>query len=409
MEKTIVIIGGGASGMMAAGIAGSRGLKVILLEKNDTLGKKIFISGKGRCNITNSSPINEFIDNIPGNGHFLYSALYTFSNEDLISFFERLGLKTKIERGNRVFPISDKSNDVIIALTKFLKENKVDIRLNSSVKNITKQNDKFLVTTNDGTLIEAANVIISTGGKSYPKTGSTGDGYDFASNFGHQIIHPKPSLVPLISTDEWVPKLQGLSLKNVSIKLLKNNKKLYSDFGEMLFTHFGVSGPIVLSASRHLVDVDFSKADIKLIIDLKPALGDEQLDKRIQRDLEKYINKQFKNSLDDLLPQKMIPVMIEICGIDSNKQSNQITKPERLALINNIKNLAINISGTRPITEGIITCGGVSTNEINPSTMESKLVKGLYFTGEVIDVDGYTGGYNLQIAFSTGYLAGNNV
>ena len=409
MKNTVIVIGGGASGMMAAGIAGSQGNNVILLEKNDRLCKKIFISGKGRCNITNSSPIDEFIENIPGNGHFLYSALYTFSNENLVEFFEKLGLKTKIERGNRVFPLSDKSSDVISALTKFIKSYNVQIMLNSEVIELKKESERFVVSLKYGQILYCDKLIIATGGMSYPDTGSTGDGYSFASKFGHKVTPLKPSLVPLISSNQWIPNLQGLSLKNVSIKLMKNNKKIYTDFGEMLFTHYGLSGPIILSSSRHLVNVDIQNSDIKLDIDLKPALTFEQLDKRIQRDFEKYSKKQYKNSLDDLLPQKLIPIIVELSEIDPDKVVNQITKLERSKLIDILKNLSVNICGTRPIKEGIVTCGGISTNEINPSTMESKLVEGLYFTGEVIDVDGYTGGYNLQIAFSTGYLAGMNV
>lgn len=405
----MIVIGGGASGMMAAGTAASKGLDVILLEKNDKLGKKLFISGKGRCNITNYTNIQGLIDNIPGNGQFLYSAFNAFTNTDLIEFFNRFGVNTKVERGGRVFPSSDKSSDIIKALESYMKKNNVKINLNSEVNKISKNDDKFIVSLKNGSKFFSDKLIIATGGLTYPATGSTGDGYEFAKFFGHSITKIYPSLVPLVSSNEWIPKLQGVSLKNVSIKLQRKNKTLYEAFGEMLFTHYGVSGPIVLSASRHLVSYTLNDGNIKLIIDLKPALSEEQLDKRIQKDFQKYNKKQFSNSLDDLLPQKMIPVIVELSTINPRKNVNQITKDERLFLAKLLKNLTLDISGTRPINEGIVTCGGVSIREINPRTMESKIVGGLYFTGEVIDVDGYTGGFNLQIAFSTGYLAGLSV
>lgn len=406
MQDLTVVIGAGPAGIMAAGTAANNGSKVILLEKNKQLGKKLFISGKGRCNITNTADIQGLIDNIPGNGHFLYSSFYTFSNTDLLQFLEKYGLETKVERGNRVFPKSDKSSDVIKTLEKYLNENNVEIKLQSEVSEITKLNDGFQIKLTNGSTILAKNVIITTGGASYKATGSTGDGYKFAQSLGHKVITVKPSLVPMNSLDNWVPELQGLSLKNVSVKLLKNNKKVYEDFGEMLFTHFGVSGPIILSSSRHLVDVDFNKDKIDLEIDLKTALNNEQLDKRIQRDFEVVSRKQFKNSLEELLPQKLIPIVIKLSEINPDKPVNQITRDERTGLVKLLKHLKVRISGTRPINEGIVTCGGVSTDEINPTTMESKLVKGLYFAGEVIDVDGYTGGFNLTIAFSTGFVAG---
>lgn len=406
MSDLTVVIGAGPAGMMAAGTAAKNGNRVILLEKNKQLGKKLFISGKGRCNITNTADIQGLIENIPGNGHFLYSAFYTFSNEDLIEFFKKLGLNTKVERGNRVFPISDKSSDVIKALEKFLKESNVDIRFDSEVSDISKINEGFEIKLSNGLKIKAKNVIISTGGASYRATGSTGDGYRFAEKLGHKIVNIKPSLVPLISSENWISELQGLSLKNVSVKLFKNNKKIFDDFGEMLFTHYGVSGPIILSSSRHLIDVNFDREEIKLTIDLKPALNEDQLDKRIQRDFEAASRKQFKNSLDELLPQKLIPIVIKLSCINPEKPVNQIIREERAYLVKLLKQFKVKISGTRPLNEGIVTCGGVSTDEINPSTMESKLVDGLYFAGEVIDVDGYTGGFNLTIAFSTGFVAG---
>ena len=406
MTDLIVVIGSGPAGMMAAGTAAKNGKKVILFEKNKQLGKKLFISGKGRCNLTNTTDIQGLIDNIPGNGHFLYSSFYTFSNEDLVDFFEKYGLNTKIERGNRVFPSSEKSSDVIKTLEKFLNENNVEVRLESEVLDISKVDEGFEIKLSKGSKIKSESIIITTGGASYKATGSTGDGYRFAEKLGHKVVQIKPSLVPLVSYERWITELQGLSLKNVSVKLLKNNKKVYDDFGEMLFTHYGLSGPIILSSSRHLVDVDFNKDDIKLIIDLKPALNEEQLDNRIQRDFAGVSRKQFKNSLDDLLPQKIIPVVINLSGIEPEKPINQITREERASLVKLLKQFKVGISGTRPLNEGIVTCGGVSTDEINPSTMESKLVDGLYFAGEVIDVDGYTGGFNLTIAFSTGFVAG---
>lgn len=408
MKKKVVVIGAGPGGIMAAGKASSRGRDVILFEKNDRIGKKILISGKGRCNITNDTDIEGLIENTPGNGNFLYSAFYTFSNRDLIEFFEKLGLKTKVERGGRVFPVSDSAKDVNNVLLKYLKMNNVDLKLNSAVKEIkTKDNAVEAVVLRDGATVYCDSVVLATGGASYPGTGSTGDGYAMAKALGHTIVDLRPSLVPLITEEPWVRDLQGLTLKNVSIQILNNKgKKIYSDFGEMLFTHFGVSGPVILSASRHILDYNYK--DVKLVIDLKPALSEEKLDERIIRDFEKYSRKQFKNSLDDLLPKKMIPVIVSLSGIEPDKFVNQIKKEERRNLVKLLKNLTVNIIGSRPIQEAIVTAGGVSTDEINPSTMESKIVKGLFFAGEVIDVDAYTGGFNLTIAFSTGYLAGMN-
>ncbi len=404
----VIVVGGGPAGIMAAGIAAQNGNEVVLLEKNERLGKKLLISGKGRCNITNDAEIEELIQNTPGNGNFLYSAFYTFSNQDLIAFFNALGLETKIERGGRVFPVSDSSRDVLHALQLFLNKNNVKVVTEAPVKRIIAENGKIVgVERMNGSIMEADSVILAVGGMSYPGTGSTGDGYEMAQKLGHTITPLKPSLVPLVTQEEWIKELQGLSLKNISVSFKNSNgKEIYNDFGEMLFTHFGVSGPVILSASRHLLSYDFK--NIKLIIDLKPALSEEKLDERIQRDFEKYSRKQFKNSLDDLLPQKLIPVVIRLSEIVPEKPVHQVKKEERRRLVQLLKGLETTITGARPIKEAIVTAGGVKTNEINPSTMESKKVKGLFFAGEIIDVDAYTGGFNLTIAFSTGYLAGLN-
>lgn len=406
--KNVIVVGGGPAGIMAAGIAAHRGNKVVLLEKNDRLGKKLLISGKGRCNITNDTDIEGLIENTPGNGNFLYSAFYTFSNQDLISFINELGLETKVERGGRVFPVSDSARDVVSALMRFLNKNNVKIMTGSPVRNIIYQNDKVSgVVLTDGTVLEADSVVLAVGGMSYPGTGSTGDGYEMAKKLGHTVTPLKPSLVPLVTGEEWVKDLQGLSLKNISVSFKNSRgKEIYSDFGEMIFTHFGVSGPVILSASRHLLAYDFK--DITLSVDLKPALSEEKLDERVQRDFEKYSRKQYKNSLDELLPQKLIPVVIELSSIDPYKPVHQITKEERKRLVALLKRLEVTIAAARPIKEAIVTAGGIKTNEINPSTMESRKIKGLYFAGEIIDVDAYTGGFNLTIAFSTGYLAGMN-
>jgi predicted Rossmann fold flavoprotein len=408
MGKKVVVIGGGPAGIMAACKASEQGNDVTLVEKNDRLGKKILISGKGRCNITNNTDIEGLIENTPGNGNFLYSAFYTFSNTDLIELLNRYGLETKVERGGRVFPVSDRAKDVVDTLQKYLKDTGVKVLLKAPVSEImTSDGCVKGVKLKDGRKIDCDSVVLSTGGASYPGTGSTGDGYKIAKKLGHEIVKLRPSLVPLIVTEKWIGELQGLSLKNVAVTLVnEKGKKIYSDFGEMLFTHYGVSGPIILSSSRHILDYDFK--GVTLIIDLKPALSEEKLDERIQRDFEKFSRKQFKNSLDELLPQKLIPVVIYLSGISPDKFVNQITKEERRNLVRILKNFKLTIVGARPIDEAIVTAGGISTNEINPSTMESKLVKGLFFAGEIIDIDAYTGGFNLTIAFSTGYLAGIN-
>ncbi|WP_129724753.1 BaiN/RdsA family NAD(P)/FAD-dependent oxidoreductase [Xylanivirga thermophila] len=391
--------------MMAAATAAKRGLDVVLIEKNKRLGIKLSITGKGRCNITNYTDIQGLISNIPVNGKFLYSAFNTLSNDDVISFFDERGVKTKVERGNRVFPVSDKAKDVVSALTNELKRSGVQLVYDEVVEVVSKDGVIKGVMLKAGGYISCNSVVIATGGLSYPQTGSTGDGYRFAEKNGHKIVTPKPSLVPLETYESWPKDAQGLALKNVSISVLnKIGKKVYGDFGEMLFTHFGISGPIVLSASSYMRDT--KGEGYTVLIDLKPALTSEQLDRRIQRDFEKYSRKIFSNGLDDLLPKKLIPVIIELSGVPSDKPINQITKAERLGLVELLKELKLNIKGYRPIKEAIITSGGVDVQEIDPRTMESKLVDGLFFAGEVIDVDGYTGGFNLQIAFSTGYLAG---
>lgn len=406
MNDRIAVIGAGPAGIIAAGMAASRYNNVTLIEKNEKIGKKLFITGKGRCNITNAAPIEDFFDNIIRNKSFLYSSLYSFTNEDIIRLLSNLGLSTKVERGNRVFPTSDKSSDVIQTLTKFLANNKVHIMLNSNVTNIYYKDNKFLITINDNTL-EFDKLIIATGGKSYPATGSTGDGYDFAKRFGHTITPLNPSLVPIETEDSWKKELQGLSLRNVTLKTYNQNELLHEEFGEMVFTHYGISGPIVLSTSNYLHS--HKQQGMNLKIDLKPALDEKKLDLRILRDFEQNLNKQIKNSLNDLLPQKLIPLIISLSGINPETIVNQITRSERIRLIELIKGLPLTFKGFRPIEEAIITSGGVSTNEINPSTMESKIIPNLYFAGEIIDVDALTGGYNLQIAYSTGYLAGMNI
>lgn len=406
MKNNICIIGGGPAGIIAAGIAASRGNNVTLIEKNERIGKKLFITGKGRCNITNSSPIEDFFDNIVNNKHFLYSSFYTFNNEDILSLLEKYGLKVKVERGNRVFPSSNKSSDVIKALDKFLQDNGVNILLNTNVENIIMKENKFNIITKEKEL-SFDKILLATGGKSYPATGSTGDGYKFARKIGHKITDIRPSLVPIEIKENWIKELQGLSLKNIEISAIVNKKTIYNEFGEMIFTHYGISGPIVLSMSNYLHK--YEDKDIKIFIDLKPALDNEKLDTRILKDFEKYNNKQFKNSLNDLLPKKIIPAIIKLSNIDPEKPVNQITKEERITLLETIKKFPITFKSFRPIDEAIVTSGGVCVGEVNPSTMESKIQPGLFFAGEVLDLHGLTGGYNLQIAYSTGYLAGINM
>lgn len=393
--------------MMAAGTAAKNNKEVILYEKNKKLGRKLLITGKGRCNITSAKGIQEMIDSIPVNGSFLYSAFYTFSNEQLIDLLNNLGLETKVERGDRVFPVSDKARDVLETMKKYLYQNGAKVE-NKEIISIKKKNNKFILNTNENKEIIAENVVIATGGKSYPKTGSTGAGYEFAKKLGHTINNLYPSLVPLVTEEDWVKDLQGLSLKNVDLIVFnKNEEIIFKERGEMIFTHYGVSGPLVLSASSHMRNM--KNEDYKIKIDLKPALSKEKLDNRIQRDFSKYANKYFKNSLGDLLPSKLIPVIVNLAKINYDKTVNQITSEERGNLINLLKGLELNVTDYRPIEEAIVTSGGVEVKEIDPATMESKIVDNLYFAGEVLDVDAYTGGFNLQIAFSTGYLAGINV
>ena len=415
----VIVIGGGPAGMLAAIASAENGNSVILLEKKERLGRKLLITGKGRCNITSSLPIEEFIQNIPGNGQFLYSAFKNYTNNDIINFLNEEGLEVKEERGNRIFPVTDKSLDVLKCFTKRLKELNVKIEYNMEVTEIVPKNEaeKLKVKTANNKIFEADKVILATGGKSYPLTGSTGDGYELVEKLGHTVTKIRPSLVPLEAFEQNMCKeLQGLSLRNVNIELKnkENNKIIYQDFGEMLFTHFGVSGPTILSGSAHLVrykniDELLKNKKIVLNIDFKPALSEEKLDERILRDFAEFKNKQFKNSLDKLLPQKLIPVIIEKSGINPDKKVNEINKKERHRLVELLKNFEATIKGFRPIDEAIVTSGGINIKEINPKTMESKLVDGLYFAGEIIDVDAYTGGFNLQIAYSTGYTAGNNI
>lgn len=389
--------------MMAAIAAADKGARVTILEKNEKLGKKIYITGKGRCNITNSCPTEEFFENVISNPRFLYSAVYGFDQQSLCEFLEKEGLRLKTERGQRVFPDSDRSSDVIKTLEKALKTRKVQIRLRSEVKTVTVQDGAFKsVTLADGELVSADALIVATGGLSYKSTGSTGDGYRFAVGMGHKIVDTKPSLVPLRVKEEYVRDLEGLSLRNVSLTMGK-----HSDFGEMLFTSDGITGPLVLSASAVLCrKIADSREGITALIDLKPALSEEQLDQRILRDFSEEKNKDFRNSLSGLLPSKMIPVIVRLSGIAANKKVNEITREERKKLVHLMKNFELTVCGTKGFEQAVITQGGVNVKEISPSTMESKKVENVYFAGEVIDVDAYTGGFNLQIAWSTGYLAG---
>ena len=439
----VIVIGGGPAGLVSAISAATENNEVIVLEKMKEPGRKLLITGKGRCNITSSLPMEDFIKNIPGNGKFLYSAFNNFTNEDIIKLLKEQGVNVKIERGQRIFPVSDKAIDVRDALINKAKKLGVKIITNAKVENIiTKKNEQVYIANNSAENIEknieekdtiegvefllngkkeyikCNKVILATGGKSYPGTGSTGDGYEIAKKIGHTITKIVPSLVPLEAKEnslEVCKKLQGLSLKNVNVKFMdtEKNKVIYEDFGEMLFTHFGLSGPTILSGSAHLLRYKnleelLKSGKIKIIIDIKPALSIEKLDERILRDFSTEKNKMFKNSLDALLPKKMIDTIIELSNINPNKKVNEITKKERENLVNLLKKFEITIKGFRPIEEAIVTAGGVTIKEINPKTMESKIINGLYFAGEIIDVDAYTGGFNLQIAYSTGYTAGRN-
>ena len=406
-QNRVAVIGGGAAGMMAAISAARGGADVTMIEKTERCGKKLRITGKGRCNVTNDCTLEEFLQNVPSNPRFLYSALSRFSTEDTKEFFESEGVPLKVERGRRVFPVSDRAEDIVNALLRACKEAGVRTVF-SRAKALITENGEVRGVVTDGGDIPADAVIIATGGKSYPRTGSDGDGYALAKSVGHSVTPLLPSLVPIVSGSKICPALQGLSLRNVSLAVVdrRNGKKIYEDFGEMMFTHFGITGPMVLSASAHIPDI--SSGNYEAHIDLKPALDEKTLDARIIGDFTKYANKDFINALGDLHPQKLIPVIVSLSGIDPRKKVNSVTREERRALCETIRRLKISLSGFRPINEAIITKGGIATGEINPKTMESKLVSGLYFAGEVIDVDAYTGGYNLQIAFSTGTLAGES-
>lgn len=409
----IIVIGGGAAGMMAAIAAAENGHRTILIEKNEKLGKKIFITGKGRCNVTNACSTEDLFLNVMSNPKFLYSAFYGFDNKKVIEFFENAGCPLKTERGERVFPVSDHSSDIIKALEKRLKQLSVDVLLHTNAAELlTKESEEdtciYGVRLSDGREEKADAVIIATGGISYESTGSTGDGYRFAEATGHRLTERRPSLVPLEAKEEFCKDLMGLSLKNVGVTLVLQGKEIYSGFGEMLFTHFGVSGPLVLSASSSYVKKAYGKETV-LYIDLKPALNEEMLDKRILRDFEANKNKAFKNILNGLFPARLIPVMIKLSQINPDKKIHEITKEERKAFAALIKKMPVTISGCRGFAEAIITAGGISVKDVNPSTMESKKVKGLYFAGEVLDLDALTGGFNLQISWSTGYLAGSSI
>lgn len=403
----LAVIGAGAAGMMAAGTAQKRGLDVAIIERNQKVGRKLMITGKGRCNVTNACNLDRFIANIPTNGRFLYSAFDGFSSEDVMDFFEDSGVELKTERGNRVFPCSDKASDIVDALYKYIKNCR--LFFNTRVKNIQKENDLFKIFDEQSKeILRARNVVIATGGASYPLTGSSGDGYALAEGFGHKCAEIKPSLVPL-QTEEDCSELMGLSLKNCRLTVIdtKKNKKVFSDFGELLFTHFGISGPLVLSASAHLRPME--KGRYVCSIDFKPALDEKTLDNRIQRDFNENLNRDFGNSLSKLLPASSIKEIVRRSGIPFDTKVNQITREQRKDLLAVIKDFKLTIKDFMPVEQAIITSGGISVKEINPKTMESKLVPGLYFAGEIIDVDAYTGGFNLQIAFSTGHLAGISV
>ena len=404
----VLVVGGGAAGMFAAIFAAYNGNEVHIFEKNEKLGKKLFITGKGRCNITNASDMDTLFSSVVTNSKFLYSSFYGYTNQDVIDFFERIGVPTKIERGNRVFPVSAHSSDVIAGLTRELKQLGVEIHLHTSVRKIVGKEQFEYIELQNGKRIEGDACIVATGGFSYQTTGSTGDGYRFAKEMGHDVTEIMPSLVPLEIKEWYAKELQGLSLRNVQATVMDGKKKLYDDFGEMLFTHYGVSGPLMLSASSY-IGKKLQEKELRLVIDLKPALSIEQLDQRVLRDFEENMNKQFKNAIGKLFPAKLIPIMLELSGIDPDKKVNLISKEERQNFVSLIKNFEMTITGLRDFNEAIITKGGVKVKEINPATMESKLVLGLYFVGEVLDLDALTGGFNLQIAWSTAYAAGNSI
>ena len=408
-EKTVAVIGAGAAGLLAAGFAAARGHHVIVLEKGRRPGQKLLITGKGRCNVTNQCDTDTFMANVPGNGRFLYSAYSQFTADDIMAFFGSAGVPLKVERGNRVFPVSDRASDIVHALVRHAESAGADIRCHQEVEEILVQEGCVTgIRLASGRMLACDAVIVATGGVSYPVTGSTGDGYRFAEASGHRVVPAMPSLVPLETEEDWVAEASGLTLKNISIRMDNaKGKKVYSEFGDLLLTHFGVSGPVILSASRHLLADDFQ--GYRLHIDLKPALSAEVLDKRLQRDFQEAPNKAFKNILSGLLPSGLIPVMVRESGISPEKPVHQITKAERAALCARLKDLVLHIRGARPVAEAIVTAGGVSVKDVDPSTMQSKRVSGLFFAGEVLDVDAYTGGFNLTIAFATGHLAGISV
>lgn len=406
----VLIVGGGAAGMLASIFAARNGNEVHVFEKNEKLGKKLFITGKGRCNLTNACDMDTLFSSVVTNDKFLYSSFYGYTNQDVMDFFESLGLQIKVERGNRVFPASDHSSDVIKVLEKEMKAQGVQIHLYQTVTQIAKKDGRFAaLKLADGTMVEGDACILCTGGMSYQTTGSTGDGYRFAKALGHKVTELRPSLVPIETKEYFVPELMGLSLKNVEIRILDGKKVLYQDFGEMLFTHYGVSGPLILSASAYIGKELSEKKELKLSIDLKPSLSEEQLDARVLREFEANHNKQFKNAIGGLFPSKLIPVMIAESGIDSEKKVNVISKEERQGFVHLIKNFEMTLIRLRDYKEAIITQGGINVKEVNPSTMESKLVEGVYFAGELLDLDAVTGGFNLQIAWSTAYAAGSNI
>lgn len=404
----VLIVGGGAAGMFAGFFAAYNGNEVHLYEANEKLGKKLFITGKGRCNITNACDMDTLFQSVVTNSKFLYSSFYGYTNQDVIDFFERIGVHTKIERGNRVFPVSDHASDVIAGLTRELQKLEVNIHLRTPVKQIVGKEKFSHIVLQNGEKVGGDACIVATGGCSYQTTGSTGDGYGFATAMGHQVTELYPALVPLTIKEWYAKEMQGLSLRNVQASVYDGKKKLYEDFGEMLFTHYGVSGPLMLSASNY-IGPRLKEKELTLVIDLKPALTEEQLDQRVLRDFEENINKQFKNAIGKLFPAKLIPVMLELSGIDPDKKVNLISKEERQQFVSRIKHFSMTITGLRDFNEAIITKGGISVKEIQPSTMESKLVEGLYFAGEVLDLDALTGGFNLQIAWSTGHAAGSSI
>ncbi|WP_122642884.1 BaiN/RdsA family NAD(P)/FAD-dependent oxidoreductase [Luxibacter massiliensis] len=405
----VAIIGGGAAGMMAGIFAARKGHEVHIYEKNEKLGKKLFITGKGRCNLTNAGDMDTLFLAVASNPKFLYSGFYSFTNEQAIAFFEELGVKTKIERGNRVFPASDHSSDIISAMKAELKRLHVEVHLHMEAVSVEAKDGEFCcIRLKDGRRIKAQACIVATGGISYPSTGSTGDGYRFAQSCGHHVTELRPSLVPMEVKEKFVKELQGLSLKNTNVCIYDGNKKIYEEFGEMLFTHYGVSGPVILSASSQVGPL-LEERELTLSIDLKPALSLDQLDQRILREFEENKNRQFKNAVDRLFPAKLRPVMVERSGISPDKKVNEVSRKERIKFAGAIKKFDMTLIGLRGFQEAIITKGGVDVRQIDPGTMESKLVKGLYFAGEVLDLDALTGGFNLQIAWSTAYLAGNSI